>query len=120
MDCAVHILSSFFEIVETVEVRDLHKELTTVADVWLPLGLHLEIPIHVLRGIESDRSGSVDDCLISMLEWWEKNKKPSWSKVVQALCTVNRKECAWKITTKYSQLSIMNRRSMSFNCYVRY
>ena len=86
-----------------MEVRELHKELAVIADVWLPLGLHLEIPIHVLRGIEQDRSGFVDDCLISMLEWFHKNRKPAWSKVVRALCTVNRKECAWKIVTKYSQ-----------------
>ena len=90
-------------LAESVKVRELHKELAVIADVWLPLGLHLEIPIHVLRGIEMNRSGSDDCCLISVLEWWHKNMIPAWSKVVRALCTVNRKECAWKIATKYSK-----------------
>ena len=83
-----------------VKLAELVKELKKAMDGWYGIGIQLEVPGYVLLTIRK-QAGSELDHLTEMLTWLADNTQLSWFKVVQALCTVDKRALAQQICTKY-------------------
>ena len=99
----INILIILFAVytVEKVVLSDLLKEFTCVASSWLSLGVQLGIPKEILFKIQKECPHSMEDCLLKMLSYWEDNDTPTWSMVIEALCRINKKLFAIKLSSKY-------------------
>lgn len=83
-----------------MKFSDHVRELIATADIWYELGIQLEVPPHILRIIRAENT-SLIRCLTDMLVWLDENVQISWTKTVQALIIVDRKELARGICLKY-------------------
>ena len=77
-----------------------------VAAEWRRLGLQLRAYPHQLDAIQANHAGAPDlvtDCLTGMFEWWLRNSdSPTVQQLIDALCTIERRDVARKVADKYN------------------
>ena len=87
------------------KLKDLQKELSTVANEWENIGIQLEIEEGQLKRIKSDNAGDCIACLREMLRVWLSRvaPPPSWSAMADAVDTLGCEDIATHLRTTYYQ-----------------
>lgn len=85
---------------------------------WFRLGVHLEIPETDLLTIRKDHRDQTEECRLEMLIKWGELEKRTWSKLVKALVSIDRKVLANKIAKKYGMCELIQ--TISFFVTIMY
>ena len=85
-------------------VVDMVTELEAVVG-WYDLGLHFNVPSHVLETIQLEHQ-KIEDRKIALFDWWLRNngeERKKWSVIVHALAQSGYRYLAEKIGLKYGK-----------------
>ena len=91
-------------------MRDIQKLLEDDVDQWFMLGVQLGVPMVVLWEIQGNFEirgvGSWKRCLIEVLQaWMECNTDPKVVDILKALCSVDRRVTAEKVSKHFGRLN---------------
>ena len=70
-------------------------------DMWFSLGVHFNVPPYQLFAWKKEHRDSPIECLTAMLQWLSENQQLTWVNVVQALFTIERRNLARDICSKF-------------------
>ena len=83
-----------------LSLKNLTNALSEVSD-WEGLGIQLDINFTKLREISKDRSTSEERKRVMLQFWLGSGAKPSWKKLLSALCKMDLKRVAEEIEREY-------------------
>ena len=91
-----------------MKINDIIMELSEVETLWYLFGVYLEVPKSKLDQIQANYgSGPCPHrrCLIETIYQWKDNhENATWSSIVQALYSMQKKQLARRVAAKYSKL----------------
>ena len=94
-----------------LHVRDVVMELSGIKNLWYILGILLGVQKDKLDQIQAIYGSGAcphERCLIKTICQWQDNRKNvTWSSIVQALCSMQKKQIAERIATKHSELLML-------------
>ena len=93
----------FDHFIVGVELRDVFKELITIATKWCDIGISLGLPYHTIEVISHEYFCVNDRCRAVIVTWLKGNGTPvSWASLISALERMDERRVAETLRDKYT------------------
>ena len=106
-------MASDTDLVSNVKLSDVIMELSEIENLWYILGILIGVQKPKLDKIHANYgSGPCPNgrCLIETIcHWQENHQNATWSNIVQALYSMEKKQLARKVASKHSELQTVCR-----------
>ena len=118
-----HVIIDGADQIDKVKLNDVIMELSEIENLWYMFGILLGIPKPKLDQIQVNYGSgprSHGRCLIETIcQWKDNHDNATWSSIVQALCSMQKKQLAKRVAAKHSKLLHDIRISLQHinNCY---
>ena len=88
-----------------MKLSDVAMELSEIENLWYILGIHLGVPKAKLDQIQANYGSGPwhGRCVIETISQWKDNhENATWSSIVQALYSMQKKQLAKRVAAKHS------------------